>query len=262
MNKTFSDQENTILPKRAGELDEIRKKLQEEFDKNPPSDERKCKEKESFLLRLRRAISWLGRAQQIEKDVKSTDKELDTQFIFLFISFNALYGREPKKSLGSKKEIEKYFENLLKCNEKPKDSIYKIISGVLKENFDSLRNNIFVSRNFWNKEMGIDRERDIPFPGWKTKFTKEILCCVFQRLYVLRNQLMHGASTWGKTGNKDQLIDGAEIMHYLLPIFIEIMLKIPEDKWKEWGEIWYPRALGVGNDGELYTSSNAPKNYR
>lgn len=251
-----------MLPKRAEELDKIREKLQEEFDKNPPSDKKEFKEKESFLLRFRRAISWLGRAQQMEKDAKSTDKELDTQFIFLWIGFNALYAREPQKNLGSMLEMEKYFQDLLKCPGEPKDNIYKIINGVLKEKFDSLRKNIFVSRDFWNKEMGIDRDRDKPFPGWKISVTKEILCCVFQRLYVLRNQLMHGASTSGKTRNKDQLIDGAEIMHYLLPVFIEIMLKSPEDKWKKWGKIWYPRALGVGNEGELYTSSNAPKNYR
>ena len=265
---TSTKQGSPVLPKRAEDLIKEWKKLYDNFDDSSPPDKKESKEfkefreKQAFLMRISRANSWLRRAQQMETNVKATDKELDTQILFLWIGFNALYGRDPRKNLGSKKEIEKYFKNLLKCPGEPKDSIYKIINGVLKENIDSLRKNIFVSRNFWNREMGINRERDIRFPGWKTNVTQEILCCVFQRLYVLRNQLMHGASTSGKTRNKDQLIDGAEIMHYLLPIFIEFMLRSPENKWKEWGEIWYPKALGVGIEDELYTSSNAPKNYR
>ena len=257
------NQESPMPSKRAEELDKIRKKLQEEFDKNPP-DEKEYKEKEAFLLRLRRGISWLSRAQQMERDVKNTDKELDTQVIFLWIGFNALYARDPQEDIGGMKEMEKYFENLLNCPEKPIDNIYKIISGVLKEEFDRLRKNKYISREFWNSEMGRYREweRDIRFPAWKIKFTKRILRCVFQRLYVLRNQLMHGASTWGKTENIDQLIHGAKVMHYLLPVFIEIMLRIPENEWEKWGKIWYPRVDDVSNEGKLYNSQNAPNNHR
>ena len=268
---TSINQECPMPPKRAEDLDKIRKKLQEEFDNNhnPPPDKKESekfkefKEKESFLLRHRRAISWLNRAQKMEKDEKSTDKELDTQFIFLWIGFNALYAREPKKDLGGMAEMEKYFDNLLKCPEKPKDNIYKIINCVLKENIKSLQENKYISKDHWNMAMDRRKEKeDIQFPGWKINVTQEILRCVFQRLYVLRNQLMHGASTWGKTDNKDQLIHGAKVMHYLLPIFIEFMLKSPKNKWKAWGEIWYPRVDDVGVEGKLLKSADAPRHYR
>lgn len=264
MYMTSIDQESPMLPKRAEELDKIRKKLQEEFDKNPPPDKKEFKEKEAFLLGLRRGISWLDRAQQMKRDVKSADKELDTQVIFLWIGFNALYARDPQEDFGAIKEMEKYFENLLNCSEKPKDNIYKIINGVLKEKIDRLKKNKYISRNFWNWVMGRYKEweRDIQFRVWKIQSTKRILRCVFQRLYVLRNQLMHGASTWVKTENKDQLIYGAEVMHYLLPIFIEIMLRIPENEWEKWGKIWYPRVDNVSNEGKLRKSRNAPNNYR
>lgn len=267
---TSINQESAMHPKRVEELDKIRENLQKEFDKTPPPDKKEFekfkefKEKEAFLLRLRRAISWLDRAQQMERNVKSKDKELDTQFLFLWIGFNALYARDPQEDLGAIKEMRQYFKNFLDCPEKPKDNIYKIINGNLKEKIDRLRKNKYISKNFWNREMGRYKEweRDIRFPGWKIKFTKGILCCVFQRLYVLRNQLMHGASTWGKTDNKDQLIYGAKVMHCLLPVFIEFMLKSPQNKWKVWGEIWYPRVDDVGVEGKLHKSIDAPKDYR
>ena len=71
---------------------------------------------------------------------------------------------------------------------------------------------------------------------------------------------MHGASTLGKTHSKDHLIDGAEIMHCLFPVFIDIMLKTSEDKWDIWGRVWYPRVLGVGIEEELYTNRDVPEN--
>ena len=48
----------------------------------------------------------------------------------------------------------------------------------------------------------------------------EVLSYVFDRLYVLRNQLLHGSSTWHGRLNRPQLKDGNKIMKDLVPIFI------------------------------------------
>ncbi len=54
--------------------------------------------------------------------------------------------------------------------------------------------------------------------------TSAILAIVFDRLYVLRNQLVHGGATWNGSVNRNQVRDGARILSFLMPIFIDLMM--------------------------------------
>ncbi len=48
---------------------------------------------------------------------------------------------------------------------------------------------------------------------------------------MLRNQLLHGGATWRSSVNRAQVGDGARIMYFLVPIFIDVMLDHPEEDW-------------------------------
>ena len=67
--------------------------------------------------------------------------------------------------------------------------------------------------------------------------TARTLSFVFDRLYVLRNQLVHGGSTWNSAINRDQVRDGAAILGFLMPVFIDIMMDHPDE---DWGKPFYP----------------------
>ena len=67
--------------------------------------------------------------------------------------------------------------------------------------------------------------------------TDAVLSIVFDRLYVLRNQLVHGGATWNSGVNREQVRDGARILMALIPAIIERMLDHPE---LDLGEIAYP----------------------
>ena len=58
-----------------------------------------------------------------------------------------------------------------------------------------------------------------------------MLSIVFGRLYVLRNQLVHGGATWNSDVNRDQVRDGAAILACLLPIFVDLMMDHPAHEW-------------------------------
>jgi hypothetical protein len=60
---------------------------------------------------------------------------------------------------------------------------------------------------------------------------------VLARLYVLRNQLIHGSATWGGETNRAQVQDAAQILRSFVPIMIEIIMDDPD---QEWGEPLYP----------------------
>ena len=67
--------------------------------------------------------------------------------------------------------------------------------------------------------------------------TQVVLSIVFDRLYVLRNQLVHGGATWNSQVNRAQVSDGARILGTLVPLILGIMIEHPE---LDFGEILYP----------------------
>ena len=60
---------------------------------------------------------------------------------------------------------------------------------------------------------------------------------ILSRLYILRNQIMHGGSTYKSKMNRDQLVDGTRILEMLVPIIIDIMLQNPDE---DWGRLLFP----------------------
>ena len=59
---------------------------------------------------------------------------------------------------------------------------------------------------------------------------------LFDRLYVLRNQLVHGGATWNSSVNRDQVKDGARILAFIVPIFVDLMMDNPD---RDWGAPYY-----------------------
>ena len=110
-----------------------------------------------------------------------------------------------------------------------------------------LMENRYVFNPFWQHHNGIDGYED-----WAERFkisarsfagafqsgdTAKVLSLVFDRLYVLRNQLVHGGATWNGSVNRAQVRDGAEILTFLMPVFVDIMMDKPLE---DWGRPFYP----------------------
>ena len=108
-------------------------------------------------------------------------------------------------------------------------------------------NNKYVFAPFWNYQNGLAGYED-----WAERLvagnrfiaaaiaqqnTSMILSVLFDRLYVLRNQILHGGATWNSSVNREQVRDGAAILGWLLPIFIDIMMDQPAH---DWGRPYYP----------------------
>ena len=67
--------------------------------------------------------------------------------------------------------------------------------------------------------------------------TLRILKTLFDRLYVLRNQLVHGGATWNGTVNRSQVTEGAAVLANLVSVFIDIMM---DNADHDWGKPFYP----------------------
>jgi hypothetical protein len=54
---------------------------------------------------------------------------------------------------------------------------------------------------------------------------------LFDRLYVLRNQLMHGGATYNGKVNREQVGLGYQILSKAIPSFIDVLLENPNHDW-------------------------------
>ena len=190
-------------------------------------------------LRLRRALSWVSRAE-------TEDHDCDASFVFYWIAFNAAYGQlgspwsNPEKERDS---FKKYLEKIVNCDYQAiKDAIFP----ALVNQIDTFVNNKYVYQPFWAhhnmEQRHQDWERDYEHSTkdvrqalWDGNATT-VLRELFDRLYTLRNQLLHGGATWNSSVNRNQVETGARIMSSLVPRFIEVMIEHPHD----WGVPRYP----------------------
>ena len=63
------------------------------------------------------------------------------------------------------------------------------------------------------------------------KDTAVFLKILFDRIYTLRNQLMHGGATFGSDLNREQVRDACRILKKLVPAVIHIVMEHPNQPW-------------------------------
>ncbi len=196
-------------------------------------------------LRARRCVSWLGRA---EREMESEDH--DVAFILYWIAFNAAYAEDLSSAPGTQRDaFDEYFVKIvdLDLQSTVYDAIWDRFSGSVR----TLLSNRYVFQPFWNYYNGVpggenwqnqfERSQRAARAALANKDTKRVLGILFDRLYVLRNQLVHGGATWNGSLNRAQVRDGARIMAFLVPLFIEIMMDNPSISW---GAAYYPSITG------------------
>ena len=190
-------------------------------------------------LRVHRALSWLQRAEMAEDE--------DGRFIFLWIAFNAAYATEidDNRRLSEQETFKAFLEKLceLDTHKQIEQLVWQEFSGSIRILLDTP----FVLQSFWDYHSG-----KISEPQWKERLaqgkkmanqalassnTPQLLGVVFNRLYTLRNQLIHGGATWNSSVNRKQLKDCANLLGKLVPVIIELMMTHPDTLW---GDACYP----------------------
>jgi len=194
---------------------------------------------DNLSLRVHRALSWLNKSEQCGEDK-------DSQFIFLWIAFNAAYAQDTECIQQTEtKAFSAFITKLVELDQDNK--LYSLLWSEFTSSVRVLLNNKFVFQPFWDFHNGKITEAD-----WKERFSKakvsasyalahkhteQLITIVLQRMYTLRNQMIHGGATWNSSANRTQVRDSVAFLSQLVPYVIDIMMNSPEQLW---GDANYP----------------------
>lgn len=174
-----------------------------------------------------RAISWIKRSEQESQDP-------DAQFIFLWMAFNALYALQQEDIYDRKM----FIHFLKQINQH--DHASQIHNALLLDSgmVQSLVRNKYILHKFWESirfpERQIDWETNLHKSADRLKYamrdkeTATVLQILFDRLYVLRNQLIHGGATHGSQLNREPIEQGAKLLANIIPLMTKILLQNPQ----------------------------------
>ena len=192
---------------------------------------------DSLRLKLHRAISWLNEAEQQKENT-------DLCFIFLWISFNAIYADE-LNSLGDRSGVSGFLKKVCKLDKTGK--LYSLVWDTFSGNIRIFLNNKFTFQPFWDEQNNSETKKD-----WQAGFynenkrafkaiaeqnTSTTLNILFKRLYTLRNQIIHGGASFNSSVNTAQKKEACTFLLNILPAIIKIIM---DNHKEDWGKPYYP----------------------
>jgi len=191
----------------------------------------------NHAVRLHRAISWLKCAESY------SEQDDDLSFIAAWVSFNACYGIDSVSTDRSERtDFQAFVEKL--CSHDAENKIQGLLWSKYSQYVRLLIENQFVFAPFWTSvranfevdwETPFKQSKKLAFHALANNDGPLLLNIILDRLYVLRNQILHGGATYQSQLNRSQVVDGKRLLLELIPIIIELMFQ--ED---DWGAVYFP----------------------
>ena len=191
---------------------------------------------QSFSIRVWRGLSWLERAEGFES------ADIEGRFITCWIGLNALYGRldDQNRPWGDREALGTFLAQVWRLDGR---GLLRQVLGRRQTAVLNLIDDCFLTVQFWEGEAApasrqVKKDVKEAILGYQKTNRLPILRLLFDRLYVMRNQVFHGASTKGSKLNRRALQLSAMVLMDVLPVFMEIMLDTGFDS--DWGEVCFP----------------------
>ena len=171
----------------------------------------------------------------------------DAACVFLWVAFNAMYARRTDNP-SEQQERQQFQDFLGRVRALDKErAIAHALRGRWAKAKRDLIDNQYVSWGYWAGEPGwpsdgrlreeFERERRDARQAAVHGDHGAALRPLFDRLYVLRNQLHHGGSTAAGGKNRQQVEAGAVVMAEIVPTLIGVIIDNPDE---DWGKPYFP----------------------
>ena len=185
----------------------------------------------NLQTRTRRALSWLERAE-MERD------DRDAAFIFYWIAFDAVCAGRWRGESPTQEDFKNLFQQV--ADAEGLDAIRDcVLDGDFFDMIVEVVANPYVFEPFWDYFNAGAASAD----DWQNLLIADVervsvdlengnvvepLATLFERLYVVRNQLLHGEATWNRYVNRSQVENGVEILATMVPALVALMMDAPK----------------------------------
>jgi hypothetical protein len=192
---------------------------------------------QNWQIRVHRSLSWCKRATQFGAD------QPEAKYLFLWIALNALYGRWNAAKNAPDVEGHSRQELLRRVCEADAPTFGQFLRrhrGLVK----CILGNPYLSAVFW-------RDPDHPKAmGWATEDVNyldrnlkngdfgKVLGQVLDRLFVLRGQIVHGASTGGSRLNRSSVQSSLQLLEQFVPLVQRTAIE--HCRGDDWPALCYP----------------------
>ncbi|MCX5658366.1 MAG: HEPN domain-containing protein [Planctomycetota bacterium] len=193
---------------------------------------------QNWQIRVHRALSWYKRA------VEFPPEHAEARFLYLWIAFNSLYSRwDPQKNAPAHD------------HDARSDFVRRLVdadpNGVLPAALNQHRplvkkilGNAFISPIFWrnphNSKAHGHATEDANYleKNYREHNHLKLLGQTFDRLYVLRGQIVHGASSGGSSLNRTTLRHCQVLLEQVMPVVLHVAIE--HGCHDDWPELCYP----------------------
>ena len=200
---------------------------------------------ESVQRRIERMENWIMHANLSDNN--------HNRFLFYWIAYEAAYKEDQSEKIYE-------YEHELRCRFHKRIIECKYASKKLQEALRTVKREATkllklrqASRYFWYKEEGWESSQ-----VWEKKFGQKfandchnlgkaahdgrelvpVLNALFENLYIVRHQIVHGGSSGKDSRGLNQVIWGSKILESVVPRFYTC---IEENKSRDWGKPPFPR---------------------
>jgi hypothetical protein len=192
---------------------------------------------QNWQIRVHRALSWLKRAEYFQEE------QPEAKFLFLWIALNSLYSRwdngknAPAYDSSARS---RFFDAICEMGADQLAARLRQHRGLIKK----ILSNPYLSDIFWRnpgepKGKGhATSDANYIDSNFKNGCYNRVLNQVMQRLYVLRGQIVHGASSGGSRLNRTSLRYCLELLTIFVPVILEIAIE--HGCHDDWPELCYP----------------------
>lgn len=192
---------------------------------------------QNYQIRVHRALSWWERARELD-----SAEHPDGRLLYGWIAFNSLYGVWDEMSGGPAKDRETWQQFLSRAFTWDTDELLPRQLRQYREQVLQLLENKYLDMQFWRRRNGASGNHHGRRSRGPSLFVErrwcELLIAAFDRVYVLRGQIVHGAATRGSRLNRRALIGAVELLEaFLAPI---VHLAIEHGPHDDWPPLCYP----------------------
>jgi hypothetical protein len=192
---------------------------------------------QNWQIRVHRSLSWSKRAMAF------ADDQPEARFLYLWIALNSLYSRwnnEKNAPDGDGPARRDFAATVCTMDGTVVGQLMAQSRGLVRK----LLENPFLSEVFWRepdnpKAKGrATQDANYLERNLRNGDCRRLLEQVLERLFVLRGQMVHGASTGGSRLNRNSVKYSLQMLALLVPLIQQIVIEHGGND--DWPELCYP----------------------